>query len=277
MTLTVVLPVYNGDNASYLRSALESIYFGQTRKPDEVVVVVDGPINIDLKGVIEEFRCTLEEDKVIVIFIEKNQGLAHALNVGIKAAKGDLIARMDADDLSLGRRFELQIEQFSIDENLAILGGAIEVFTANDETKIVYSYPPNAKEMLRYIYRQSPFAHPTVMFRRALILDLLYSESKHHLYNEDLELWGRLIKAGYVMKNLDIPILAFRISDGFFDRRSLAKATGELRLYFGLIRELHGFNVNMYVVAFARFLLRLLPVGIVRYAYKRRNKFLKAN
>jgi glycosyltransferase involved in cell wall biosynthesis len=277
MTLSVVLPVYHGDNASYLRSALESVFFGQTVKPDEVVVVVDGPIKIDLNEVIENFRSNMEEGKVNVIFLDRNQGLAHALNVGINAAKGDLIARMDADDLSLGHRFELQIEQFSIDENLAILGGAIEVFTGNDDKKIVYKYPSSTKEMLKYIYRQSPFAHPTVMFRRTLLLNHLYSESKHHLYNEDLELWGRLIKARLVMKNLDVPILAFRISDSFFDRRSLAKATGELRLYFRLIRELHGINLRMFNVALCRFYFRFLPIGIVRLGYKVRNNFLKGN
>ena len=108
--ISVIIATYKGEKPAYLDRALRSIWDDQKRKPDEIVLVEDGPLTTGLCSVVDAWKEILES-RLVVIEKPVNQGLAAALNDAIEVAHGDLIARMDSDDISLPDRFMLQ-EQY---------------------------------------------------------------------------------------------------------------------------------------------------------------------
>jgi glycosyltransferase involved in cell wall biosynthesis len=105
MSLSVLMSVYYKENPEYLQQALESIWDAQTLKPDEIVLVEDGPLTTELYSILTNWKNKL--DKILKrVPLEKNEGLTKALNMGIEHCSGEFIARMDSDDISCPNRFE---------------------------------------------------------------------------------------------------------------------------------------------------------------------------
>lgn len=105
---SLLLPVYAGDKARYFAEAFTSAVALQTLKPDEVILVQDGPISVELDDALED---AIENAPVPVsrVLLERNLGLANALTVGLTHCTHDIVARMDADDIAMPNRFEVQI------------------------------------------------------------------------------------------------------------------------------------------------------------------------
>ena len=98
MRFSVLMSVYKRDNADFLREALVSIYEGQTRKPDEIVVIFDGPLTEALYNVLDEYA--KDKNDVVRYFPQEvNKGLGEALRIGVGYCTGDYIFRMDSDDV----------------------------------------------------------------------------------------------------------------------------------------------------------------------------------
>ena len=138
MRYSVLMSVYKNDDADFLKIALESIYDQQMRKPDEVVVVFDGPLNERLYAVLEEFRKGREE--VVKYFPQKvNRGLGEALRIGSELCTGDYILRMDSDDISDKERFAKQIAYVEAHPEVDALGGDIAEFNEDPFKEDIYA------------------------------------------------------------------------------------------------------------------------------------------
>ena len=134
MKFSVSMCVYGKDNPQWFATAVNSILY-QTVKPDEVVLVVDGPVPEELDGII----CGYEKNPVFrVIRLEKNMGHGEARRVGLNACTHDLVALMDADDISAPDRFEKQLEAFRSDESLTMIGGRISEFVGEESNIVSY-------------------------------------------------------------------------------------------------------------------------------------------
>ena len=105
---SVSMCVYGGDNARWFETAIESV-LNQTLVPNEIVLVVDGPVPDDLDGVIRKFE---ESELFKVIRLETNQGHGIARKTGLDNCTNELVAIMDADDICAPTRFEKQIKAF---------------------------------------------------------------------------------------------------------------------------------------------------------------------
>ncbi len=105
---SVAMCVYGKDNAEWFDEALASVTVKQTVKPDEVVLVVDGPIPEEIQKVIDKYEKALRGG-MTVIYLKKNQGLGKALKIAVHIARNEIIARMDSDDLAVPVRFEVQL------------------------------------------------------------------------------------------------------------------------------------------------------------------------
>ncbi len=114
MKISVLMSVYKSEKPTYLDRSLQSVWDDQTLKPDEIILVQDGPLSEELLQVIDKWQAKLCE-VLVLIRNEVNIGLTKSLNKGIRVAKGEYIARMDSDDISLPNRFVMQ-EKF-LDEN----------------------------------------------------------------------------------------------------------------------------------------------------------------
>ena len=271
MKFSVLQSVYHRDNPSFLSQSLKSIA-ENTLMPEQVVLVKDGTLTPKLEAVISEWESKLP---LKVVGYEKNHGLAHALNYGLQFLATELVARMDSDDICFPDRFEKQVLQFEKNNNLVILGTGIEEFYKNDEINFhqIRLYPKLTTKKSIALYKGTPLAHPTVMLRTEILKKFKYSEETK--CNEDIELWFRLLGAGYEIQTIQAPLLHFRITDGTFKRRSLSKALNEYFIYFHNLLKFNGISKNHFYLLM-RLFTRFLPSKLIKKLYfssMRKNMF----
>ena len=202
--ISVILPVYNNDK--YLKLAIESI-LNQTERDFELIVINNASSDNSLK-IINELA---EKDKrIVVVTREENKGLVYSLNQGVNLAKGEYIARMDADDISKPIRFERQLQFMKVND-LVICGTWAEGINGSGEKIREVNYPPNADKIKTFTLLHTPFIHPSVMFKSDIIKKV-GGYKKFFKNIEDYELWTRIIfkyKAG----NIQEPLLSYRFHD----------------------------------------------------------------
>ena len=270
------MSVYRSEKPQYLDRALQSVWDDQVRKPDEIILVQDGPLGEELLQVIEKWQTKLS-NVLVLIRNEVNIGLTKSLNKGIRVAKGEYIARMDSDDISMPNRFEMQ-EKF-LDENpsVYVVGGAIQEF--NDEDGIIGErhFPKDTAEAIHYIHKASPFAHPAVMIRRGLFDEgVMYNEA--YRTTQDLALWFDVLKTKHQVANLDDFVLIFRRDSNVYQRRKNKEDSRlEMKIHLNGIRNLFGFSPIKSLYPIARFTMRLLPNSMINFIYnsRLRGKLLK--
>jgi len=268
MTISILISTYKRERPAYLNAALQSIWTDQTRKPDQIVLVEDGPLTDELEEVVQKWKSAIGEALTIVANKE-NRGLAMALNDGLSHATGDLIARMDSDDVATPSRLRLQEQYMEAHEDVDILGGAIHEFNDDGTLDIVRQYPTDMHEVRSTIHRASPLAHPTVMFRRRFF-DAGFRYSNKHYICEDITLWFEAVKAGRIINNLPDVLLNFRRNNSVMQRRGRKKAWSEFRAYCEGIYGLHGAFSPKSLYPVARLMLRLSPTWLIRRAYNSR-------
>lgn len=263
--ISVIMSTYKGEKPAYLDRALRSIWHDQKRKPDEIVLVQDGPLTPELSAVADAWKETLGST-LVVIAKPANEGLAAALNDAIGAASGDLIARMDSDDISLPDRFMLQEQYMDQHPEVDILGGSIREFNDEGTLSAVQRYPATMPDVLRTMYKASPLAHPTVMYRASFFKAGYHYSSKYHIC-EDVTMWYDAAAGGRVINNLQDVLLEFRRNPSVMRRRSREKAWSEFLAYNDGISRVYGRLSCKYVYSFLRMCFRLMPTSLVSLIY----------
>ena len=272
-SFSVLMSVYYKEQALYLKEALDSIWLNQILKPDQIVLVEDGPLTPELYEVIDEFQKEVG-NVLTLVKNETNQGLAKALNKGIGFIRTDLIARMDSDDISDKRRFVYEIEYMDKHPDVMILGGSIQEMDENKNFLSQRHYPKMYEEVRKYIWRGSPVAHPTTVMRKCIFQSLSYNEKVGQ--NEDLALWFNALEKGIKIENIEEVVYYFRMSSGCYKRRSKKKAWKEFEIFIKGLWNLYGFSFK-YIYPCARLVFRLCPYSMVKYFYgsKVRRKLLE--
>lgn len=263
--ISVIISTYKGEKPEYLDRAMRSIWDDQKRKPDEIVLVEDGPLTQELCAVVDSWEERLA-DKLVVIAKPANEGLAAALNDAIEVARGDLIARMDSDDISLPDRFMLQEQYMDQHPEVDILGGSIREFNDEGTLSAVQRYPATMHDVLHTMYKASPLAHPTVMYRSSFFKAGYRYSSKYHIC-EDVTMWYDAAAGGRVINNLQDVLLEFRRNPSVMRRRSREKAWSEFLAYNDGIRRLYGKFSYKYIYSFMRMCFRLMPASLVSFIY----------
>jgi len=199
--LSVLMPVRDG--AAFLGPAMHSV-LGQSFSDFEFLIVEDGSTD----ETPELLAAYAREDRRLRLLATSGAGIVVALNRGLEAARGEWIARMDADDVSLPDRFALQLQAVRERPDLVALGGAaIAMDTRSRETGRIH-VPTAPAEVRKELARRNCLLHPTVMFRR----DAVTAAGGYRpgcIYAEDYDLWLRLSERGEVA-NLPDPLIRFR-------------------------------------------------------------------
>ncbi|MBR4570578.1 MAG: glycosyltransferase [Candidatus Riflebacteria bacterium] len=211
------MSVYKNDSPEYLKSALESIYEKQTRKPDEIVVVFDGPLTRSLENVLDRFAL---DKQGIVRYLpqEINRGLGDALRIGSEYCKGDYILRMDSDDISDSKRFEKQIAFVESNPDIDVLGTDIAEFNDSlDENMRVRSCPQNHSEIVKMCKRRNPMNHVSVCIKKSSLMKC--GGYERLLLLEDYYLWVKMISNGCKFHNLPESLVYVRVGNGFDSKR----------------------------------------------------------
>ena len=212
------MSVYIKENPLFLEQSLTSILINQSLPPNEVVLVKDGLLSPELDAVILDFQEKYPEC-MKVIELESNHGLGNALNIGLQHCTYDIVARMDSDDICVGNRFEIQIDQFKMKPDLAVLGGWIaEFYESSSSLTSIKKLPNDIKKIKAMIKRRNPINHMTVMFRKSAVLAV--GGYKHLPYLEDYYLWIRVVGRGFLVENLNEVLVYARTGHDFYVRRS---------------------------------------------------------
>ncbi len=217
-TYSVLMAVYKNDSPEYLELALRSIYDDQTKKPDEIVVIFDGPITTELQDVLDQFR-TGKENFVKYYPQEINRGLGEALRIGSEMCTGDYILRMDADDISVPTRFEKQMAYIEQHPEISVVGTDIAEFdhSPDEPNTRVRICPENHDDIVRMCKRRNPMNHVSVCIRKSELMRC--GGYKTLLLLEDYYLWIRMIGMGAILANINEPLVAVRVGNGFNTKR----------------------------------------------------------
>lgn len=218
MRYSVLMSVYKNDSPDYLRLALESIYEKQTRKPDEIVVVFDGPIPDELHLVLNDFR----KGKENVVFYypqEINRGLGAALRIGSEKCTGDYILRMDSDDISDPERFAKQIMYVETHPEIDVLGTDIAEFQESEleAKKRTRVCPAEHDDIVKMGKKRNPMNHVTACIKCEALEKCGGYETL--LLLEDYYLWLKMIVAGCKLANLNETLVYVRVGNGFNSKR----------------------------------------------------------
>lgn len=257
MNFSVVMSVYRNDRPTFVQRAVESIYDLQTRKPDEVVIVVDGPVPEELTTTIKEIsNRTLGIFNVI--WLPENKGLGNALRVGVENAKYDIIARMDSDDVSAPDRFEVQIAYMEANPDCDIVGGQITEFI-DSESNIVgkREVPYRHDEILTWLKGRCPFNHVSVMMLRSRTIAVGNYMDWH--FNEDYYLWIRMAEAGYHFANLPDTLVNVRVGKEMYARRGGWK-------YFKSEKGLQDYMLSHKMISLPRYCYNVLGRFVIQVA-----------
>jgi GT2 family glycosyltransferase len=215
--VSVVLPVYNGE--PYLVEALESI-LGQTFDDFELIAVCDPSSTDNSHGLLD---AVARRDSRVHVLEGPIRNLVAALNLGLSRARGEFIARMDSDDVSLSNRFARQVEYLREHPDIAVVGSAITLIDAAGAVIREIDYPLAPAKIDRFLIEVGcAVAHPTSMARREAILSVGgYRDLFQHA--EDYDLWLR-VAGRHSLANLPDRLLRYRHHDS---KDSLRHATAQ--------------------------------------------------
>lgn len=269
---SVLMSLYIKEKPEYLSLSIDSM-LNQSVKPDEIIIVEDGPLNDDLYSIVNEYKEKYPQIFTIVVNTN-NLGLGLSLNEGLKVARNELVARMDTDDISKPDRCEKQLKVFMDNSELSIVGAWVDEFNkSQDEIVSTRAVPEKNKEIYDFAKKRSAFNHPVVMYRKSKVLENGgYSDLRR---NQDVDLFGRMLFNGCKAYNIQESLLWFRSNDDLAKRR---KSWENTKSYIGTIKKFWKMGYaslgNYMSVAIAQTGMFLLPVKIQQWIYK---KFLRKN
>lgn len=259
---SVLMSVYHKDSPDELKQSIESM-LNQTVLCDQFVLFMDGPLTDDLKEVINEYK---EKNPTLFTIkgFKENKGLGRALDAGLKYCKNDLVARMDADDISLPMRCEKLLKLFCMHKKLGLAGTNIDEFYDNP-SHIVSSriVPSDYKSICKFMRRRSPFNHPSVMFRKSEVIRCGgYGKMKR---KQDLDLFARMINNGVYALNINESLLLFRSNEGNYKRR---KSWEYCKSYIEVEKENYkrGYCslLDLIIVTVGQIVMHIAPMGMMK-------------
>ena len=243
---SVCMSVYKNDNSSDFFAAVNSIY-KQTCQPDEIIIVVDGPVPESMESTISELQRLIPIMKVIPL--AQNMGHAIARQTGLDAAQYDYIAIMDSDDIAVSDRFEKQMAYIEAHPEVDALGGQIDEFIGDQSnvmgTRIV---PQTDAEIKSYLKSRCPMNLVTVMLKKDSVQKVggyidWYCE-------EDYYLWVRMVEQGMTFANLPDSLVNVRVGGEMYQRRGGMK-------YFKSEAKLQRYMFKHGIISFPRYLFNV--------------------
>ena len=183
--VSVLMSVYNGER--YLEEAIESI-LNQTFRDFEFIIINDGSAD-GTAGILAHYQ---RVDDRVRVYDQENRGLVASLNRGGQLARGEYIARMDADDVSLPERLRKQVDYMETHPEVGVMGTQMKQIDEKGRLLSAFDAPLAHEAILWKMLFECAIAHPTVLMRRHLLIEAGgYDPSYAHI--EDTELWSRLI------------------------------------------------------------------------------------
>jgi glycosyltransferase involved in cell wall biosynthesis len=225
----VLISIYFNDDPALLDMALSSI-FNNTLQPSSVVLVYDGPVSAELNFVARHY---LIHENLFIHQKQENEGLAKALNFGVKFCNTEWIVRADADDYNLPHRFA-KLSRF-MGKEFDLFGSFIEEIDLDGRITGLRAPPTSHKNIVKFSKYRNPFNHMSVCFRKSTFLA---AGGYPDLYlREDYGLWATMISLGAQCHNIEDPLVRATAGKAMYMRRGgFRYALGEIALQIHLVR-----------------------------------------
>jgi hypothetical protein len=234
--VSVLMAVHNGE--LYLREAVESI-LNQTFADFEFIIVDDGSID-NTWSILQDYAAN--EPRIALVQNETNIGLTKSLNRGIELGRGEYVARMDADDISLPRRLAAQVEFLDEHREIGVLGSFVQLIDADGSLGDIWHYPTTHNLLLWALCFRTPLAHPSVIYRRSVVKAVGgYNEAL--LVNQDRDLWQRLSSVTRLANLPQVHLLLRRHPDRISSRHTDMQARNSAKAGQHMMSELLGYDV----------------------------------
>ncbi|PWJ60384.1 glycosyl transferase family 2 [Dyadobacter jejuensis] len=204
--VSVIYPVYN-DSPDDIRLSMGSI-IGQDYKDLEIIVIDDSTDKATIAA-LDEYRT---DERVIIIRENGKNGLAQALNNGLKVAQGMFIARADADDIQDLSRISKQISYLKAHPEIGILGSNVNYIDAEGKFVKTRIFPENPDKISQALHLRNPICHSVVMIRKS-VLDQIGVYDVDFKRAEDYELWFRADANGVKIANLQEVLLNYKMAN----------------------------------------------------------------
>lgn len=247
--VSIIMGIYNCENT--LRQSIESI-LNQSYKNWELIMCddnsTDGTYDIAL-------NYSKKYENIKLIENKKNEGLAYSLNKCIKIAKGELIARNDADDISKPDRIAKQVEFLLNNDNISFVGTAIELF---DNSGIWGERFLKSKPTKIDLVKGSTFVHPTIIIKREALESVnYYTVSSYTRRGQDYDLWMKLYAKDYRGYNIPEKMYLFREGKEDFSKKKFSVRIKETRL------RLNGYNAMKVPFKYYIYILKPIIIGLI--------------
>ncbi len=263
--IAITISLYKNVTVPQLEEMLGSLY--SQILPGDIFIKVDGSISLELREALDKHK----ERITCIDYREENRGIAISYNELFEKVLGlgyEYIARMDADDIMMPDRLQLQYNFLEHNREIDVVGGYIEEFGDDFAYSKIVKYPLTHEEMFQFFTKRVPLANVTTFFRRSFFEKAgLYPTSSPT--NEDTLLWMKGFAAGCRFANLPDVLVKVRISKDFFSRRGgVRKAWSDFKDRLEVIRTL-GYNWDACFYAVAMLGVNLAPGFVKKILYKK--------
>jgi glycosyltransferase involved in cell wall biosynthesis len=193
-TVSCLMTTYVREKAAYLAEALETV-FAQEVVPDQLVLVLDGPVGADQEGVVARYEADRRIAAVDIVRLPQNRGLAGALNAGFERCTGEWVMRMDSDDVSRPDRLRIQLDYIMARPEVDVVSSWTEEFSDGEVGVRLKSSPVRHDAVVQALRWRNIIVHPSIMMRTELLRRMGGYSTEYPLL-EDYDLWTRFAQAG---------------------------------------------------------------------------------
>lgn len=192
--ISVIMSNFNTPE-EYLREAIESV-LNQTYNNFEFIIIDDCSTDNSL-----EIIKTYTDERIVILKNDENLGITKSLNRGLKIAKGEFVARMDADDICLSERFEKQVEYLREKPEVVVCGTGVELFgdgaDSYKEKMVCKTIPQKEDFQIRLLFgNHTNIIHPTAMFRHKSLIENSIKYDERYIYAQDYRMWVSCSRVG---------------------------------------------------------------------------------
>lgn len=201
--ISVLLPVYNGEK--FLKEAIDSVLC-QSFTSFELLIIDDGSTD-DSCNIVLGYH----DSRIRFLRNEKNIGLINTLNKGLEIAKGNYLARIDADDYMHPTRLEQQVHFLDANKDYVLVGSSVQLVRDGIEIEgDILKYYSDHDDIVFSMSFYCPFIHPSIMLRMGIVRERQLKFDLGYLHAEDYEFWTRIVRYGKVY-NLDENLTYYRV------------------------------------------------------------------
>jgi len=272
---SLIISIYNKTDPYLLTKSLKSI-LNQFYLPTEILIMLDGPINVRQKFIINSFANNNDKRLNIKIFQnKKNLGIALSYNKLIKNSSNEIIAIQDSDDVSNYMRFYYQLNLIKTFRNYSVIGSNVYENYITEQKKIKKEMPSSYKLIKRRCKFSNPINHPTVMLKKK---DLIKYNYKNFSRMEDYYLWIKMISNKVIFHNINKCLVTMNIDKNFFSRRTKFKILiNESIIQYHLYKYKFNNFFEMIFFIILKNIYHVLPGNIKKYFRKNMLFFFSKN